>query len=134
MQVDRNSDPRVWYGPDYAVVTEYVPGRLQAKIWNWSGTWMETPAGSATVISANVDTSTLRVLTGQDWIAITFTDTTGRTQSVHLLQRDPTAYQNWTSTDRFLGIAGGKKTQVVSGDSFVLLQMPVSSSASPDLS
>ena len=121
VQVDSNSDPRVWYGPDYAVVTEYVPGRLQAKIWNWSGTWMETPAGGATVISANVDASTLRVVAGEDWFAIAFTDTAGTTQSVHLLRRDPTAYGNWTSTNRFFPITGGKKTQVVSGDGFVLL-------------
>lgn len=95
------SIPRVWFGPDYAVVIWNNTGSqlLSLQIYTWNGQWnaWQPAANSPLLLEGNggTDPTTLNVLTGQDFVGVVF-DTSQNT-NLHLFRKDPARRAQWVA-------------------------------------
>jgi RHS repeat-associated protein len=116
--------PRVWFGPDYTVVTWYSAATqsLMFSTYRWLGRWVEYRAPQT--YTANVVDSSLRVLAQADFFCLTWTDSSGR-QVAQLYRKDPEEFGSWvlTDADEALTAAGGA-TLAAAGDDFVMFCNP----------
>ena len=118
--------PRVWHGGDYTVVTwvDTAGKRLQVSTYSWSGTWVDwTPASFQ---SAEVDLSTLEVVTGTDHFAVFYRDLQSSQGVLLLYRRDPTILGTWTQTVKSIGMkTGSERASIAAGDDFVVVASPL---------
>jgi len=131
-----NSTPRVWFGPDYAVVLWSNTGtqQLSLQITSWNGQWQcwQADPDSALLVDGHGGTSlaTVTVLTGDDFVGLTYQ--TSKNVNLHLFRKDPARPGQWVAAEIPGGGSGGCNTptwqwslsngQVVTlaGENFVL--------------
>ncbi|WP_342379848.1 RHS repeat-associated core domain-containing protein [Myxococcus stipitatus] len=91
--------PRIYYGPDYAVVTYYhgANGRLSLQVWTWSGAWLtwQLDPNDALLDTRGLDLETLQVVANQDFFALTFKRSSPREHVVYAFDRDVARPGQW---------------------------------------
>ncbi|PTL75565.1 RHS repeat-associated core domain-containing protein [Vitiosangium sp. GDMCC 1.1324] len=96
-----SGSPRVYYGPDYAVVTYYnqANGRLSLQVWTWGGSWLtwQLDPDDALLDTRGLDLDSLQAVTNQDFFALTFTRTTPSERAVYVFDRDVARPGQWRS-------------------------------------
>ena len=122
--------PRVWFGPDYSVVTWYNAStkKMKAEIYSWSGTWTirQLSADISTVGPFNnvdFDLETLGVITEQDFIVIYFTNKATNSQEMYFYRRSMEKFGTFDlkkGPERISLNTGAGPTSVISGDNFVV--------------
>ncbi|WP_338847797.1 RHS repeat-associated core domain-containing protein [Massilia sp. W12] len=107
----QQSIARVWFGPDYAVLTWNNTGSqmLSLQIFTWNGAWnMWQPATDSPLIlqgNGGTDSSSLNVLTGADFVGVVY-DTSQNT-NLHLFRKDPARRAQWVAAQIAGGGSGG---------------------------
>ncbi|WIG95619.1 RHS repeat-associated core domain-containing protein [Myxococcus sp. SDU36] len=93
--------PRVYYGPDYTVVTYYnqSKGRLSLQVWTWGGAWLtwQLDPDDALLDTLGLDLDSLQVVANQDFFALTFTRITPSERAVYVFDRDVARPGQWRS-------------------------------------
>jgi RHS repeat-associated protein len=122
--------PRVWFGPDYTVITWYnaATKTMRAKVYSWCGNWItyelnsDQPTGHYFEnIDFNIDT--LGVITQQDFIALYFTEKTKQQVQLFLYRRNPENYGVFNLSDgpRYLPVkTATPNISVNAGRNFVI--------------
>jgi RHS repeat-associated protein len=91
----QGATPRVWFGPDYTVVTWYnaTSQTLKGTVYSWCGNWVSFDLNSDQPTNyfnnVNFDIDTLAVITRQDFIALYFTEKTKKQVQLFLYRRNP---------------------------------------------
>ncbi|KRE95030.1 hypothetical protein ASG87_17290 [Frateuria sp. Soil773] len=131
----QQSMPRVWFGPDYAVVLWNNTGtqQLSMQVLTWNGQWLEwQPAASSPLLldgQGGTSLSTVEVLAAEDFVAVLYE--TGANANMHLFRKDPARPGQWVAADVGGGNGGCNsptwqwaksdgKVQMLAGRSFVL--------------
>lgn len=120
--------PRVWFGPDYAVVTWYSAAQqhLEVDIYSWMGTWKYT--GSSSVLTGmQLDLAELSVYPEEKFFVLAFANgaSDSQVQNAYVYDADPNRAGYWSSTAYQLPLqAGASQTQVATGSSFFILANP----------
>ncbi len=120
-----SATPRVWYGPDYTLITWYDSGakRLAFGVYRWVGRWVEWP--SPEVIHAELDLDGLRVSTQRDFFCLSFANQAARREEVYLFRKDEEKFGSWVETfDSIIRTGVDEQTQVTAGEDFVVLCNP----------
>lgn len=88
--------PRVWFGPDYTVVTWYNASTkiLKAMVYSWCGNWttyeLNSNKSSGNYFNnVDFDIASLGVIAKDDFIALYFTEKTKKQLQLFLYRRDP---------------------------------------------
>ncbi len=96
------SIPRVWFGPDYAVVlwNSTADGRLAMQIFTWTGQWMAWQAepGNALLLrddSGGTSLPSVTVEAGQDFVALSYQ--TSSDTAMHLFRKDMARPGQWVA-------------------------------------
>ena len=130
------ASPRVWFGPDYTVITWYNANTktLQALVYSWCGNWItfelnsDDPTGRYfDSVDFNIDS--LGVITQEDYIALYFTEKTKKQVQLFLYRRNPEKFGvfNLSGGPRYLpvktdnaitGISAGKDFVIAYGKDF----------------
>ena len=112
--------PRVWFGGDYAVVTQYDDSDLTVQIYSWNGNWTEDP--SSTTLSHKLDIDSLQVSAQSDFFALSFkTAETEPQMMMYLFHKAKGEFGKWQSDYDTLTVdADGEQALLVSGNSFVV--------------
>ncbi|MFY0578624.1 hypothetical protein ACN28S_33880 [Cystobacter fuscus] len=96
-----SGSPRVYYGPDYAVVTYYnqANGRLSLQVWTWGGSWLtwQLDPDDALLDTLGLELNSLQAVTNQDFFALTFTRITPSERAVYVFDRDVARPGQWRS-------------------------------------
>lgn len=126
LQVERPDDggreywtPRVWFGPDYAVVAWYNTDTtvLRASVYTWIGHWHLWP--QSIELRESLDLETLRVLPGAEAFLLTFeSDRSDRTTAL-LFHKLPNAPGSWVQYDNDITFEA-LGVDFATGDNFVL--------------
>ncbi|QWP75389.1 RHS repeat-associated core domain-containing protein [Lysobacter sp. K5869] len=96
------SIPRVWFGPDYAVVlwNNTADGRLAMQIFTWTGQWMPWQADPHNALLLQNDSggtalSSVAVDAGQDFVAVSYQ--TSADTAMHLFRKDMARPGQWVA-------------------------------------
>lgn len=117
--------PRVWFGPDYTVVTWYDADRkaLAVYVYRWAGRWVTWRAPQA--IHGEVDMDSLIVVPRQEFFCVTFINKSEKKQNIHLYRKDNSQFGSWSGTDVSTSLKDvGTLTLVAAGDGHVMLCNP----------
>lgn len=121
----KNGIPRIWFGPDYAVVTWYSDQlqHLEIDIYSWVGTWLY--AGSPDVLTGvQLDLQDLNVSVQEKFFVLSFPDTGtgGPVQATYLYETDQNRVDTWTSTLLSMPLhPGALRSTILTGPDFVVL-------------
>ena len=109
-----DATPRVWFGPDYAVVLwcNGPGGQLSLQILGWNGQWQPWQPDENALLANDpkrgIDLISLTVLTSDNFVAILF-DQSPNT-NLHLFRKDPARPARWIAAsipnDPSLGTGG----------------------------
>ena len=98
-EVPSGASPRVYFGPDYAVVCYYNQSSLELsmQVFTWAGTWLAWQLDDASSIldTGGLDLGSLEVLADDDVIALHFERTTPAETAVYVFQRDVARPGQW---------------------------------------
>ncbi len=91
-----NSQPRVWFGSDYAVALWYDSTRdqLALEVLAWYGRWISwLPSSGPIIHSGDLDLSSLEVVAAEGYFAVTFSSSDAR--QILLYARDTARPGQW---------------------------------------
>ncbi|KIG14003.1 Rhs family protein [Enhygromyxa salina] len=108
--------PRTWFGDDYAVSMwfDLLGNRASLAIHTWQGRWDAwTPAWGPILAteSSGFDLDSLEVVTGSDFVAISYVSAGQR--KVYVFNKDPRTTGNWTPAE-ISGVETGPSTPCLS--------------------
>ncbi len=91
--------PRVWFGPDYTLITWYSSAdkKLRASLYSWCGNWITFELNSDQsnqqyFDNVDFDLNTLGVITRQQFLALYFVEKTSKQLRLFIYQRNPEKY------------------------------------------
>lgn len=123
--------PRVWFGPDYTVVTWYnaTTKILKAIVYSWCGNWtsyeLNSNQSSGNYFNnVDFDIASLGVIAKDDFIALYFTEKTKKQLQLFLYRRDPENFGvfDLTNGPQYLPLQSATaKVGVQAGNDFVLV-------------
>ena len=116
-----SAKPRVWFGPDYTVVTwhDAATGALTFSAHRWLGSWALYRAPQP--LTAHAVEGSLRVEAQSDFFCLTWTDSATLQQVTQLYRKDPEKFGSWTSTPVSMRLdSTDGPTTVASGDDFIV--------------
>lgn len=97
--VGQGATPRVFFGPDYSVVTYYNQSdpRLSMQVLTWAGSWLSWQLDETNPIidTGGLDLSSLQVLADQDFFALSFDRTSPAEKAVYVFQKDVAKPGQW---------------------------------------
>lgn len=117
--------PRVWFGPDYTVVTWYDGDRkaLGVYVYRWAGRWITWRASET--IQGEVDMDSLVVVPRQEFFCLTFINKSQKKQNIHLFRKDNSRLGAWSETDVSTSLNDlGTLTLVAAGSGHIMLCNP----------
>lgn len=123
-QITNRGIPRVWFGPDYTVVTHYDGDRrgLEVRIRQWNGLWTE--AEESYQLPVEIDLATLQVTPERDFFALSFhTQESQPRLFVVLIHKEKGRYGVWVGEDQFTALPigpNGRQGISVTGENFVV--------------
>lgn len=110
--------PRVWFGPDYAVVTWYDgAGRLSISVYTWIGRWQRWLPPQPTV-SAFVDLDSFDVLAEDDFFVLYYASASGNGSQFWAFHKDANFLGQWLPFDSNPLNLSTTRVQVAGGDDF----------------
>lgn len=121
----QGSIPRVWLGPDYVVVTYSSQSQIQLVIQSWSGQWTK----QNTTISKAADPKSISVLSGNNFFALSFRNTSTGNDELYLYRNDDHGqelqfgkWKLYNNQPFVLAVKSGSKTNsvFVAGENFVM--------------
>lgn len=119
--------PRVWFGPDYAVVIWYESEgvSLRLTVYTWTGTWQawEPPSPLFSSAAGGAVLESLNVLPGPDFFAVSFVSPSG--VELFRYSRDPARFGAWLLPPGAGGVVNSNPeapVQFFAGSNFVLTQ------------
>ncbi len=119
-----NATPRVWFGPDYAVVTWLNANtkQLQLQVFTWLGNWQEwRPAGGPKAVKANPDD--LQVLAEADYFLLFFPAGDGSDATyAFAYHKQTTLLGSWE--EYVPPLFPSRRTQIAGGAGFFLASNP----------
>ena len=122
-EIATRGTPRVWFGPDYCVITSYngITRGLSVRIYSWNGLWVEADITYDFPIDINLDT--LNVSVEQDFFVVSFiTDTSNPSLYIAPFHKQIGRYGQWhieEETDlTILPISNGDQGLSATGDQF----------------
>jgi RHS repeat-associated protein len=115
--------PRVWFGSDYAVITDYNGAEqgLVVNIHQWNGEWIES--STSYTFAEKIDLSTLKVSLQQEFFALSFvTDETNPKFYIALYHKQYGRYGQWYSEQDFyaFNISNGSQAILETGSKFAV--------------
>ena len=124
LALDPLGTPRVFFGPDYTIVTHVDRARrgLQLRIYSWNGLWVEDPQSYS--FPDEIDLQTLNVAPESESFALSFhtKESTPRLYAI-LFHKERSRFGHWTTETGFtilpIGPAG-KQGIVAAGRSFAV--------------
>ncbi|MEM6793145.1 MAG: RHS repeat-associated core domain-containing protein [Acidobacteriota bacterium] len=123
LDLEVQGTPRVFFGPDYAVLAE-IDGQRQGvgvRIFSWNGLWVEAP--QRYTLPENVDLETLAVRAEEEFFALSFhSQAPDRRLFFGLFHKQYGRYGQWFMDDRLtdVPIAAGGQGVVVTGRDFAV--------------
>ena len=122
-EIDTRGTPRIWFGPDYCVITSYngATRGLSIRIYSWNGLWVE--ADIPYNFPVNIDLDSLNVSVEQDFFVVSFiTAATNPSLYVAPFHKQVGRYGQWhieAETDlTVLSISNGDQGLAATGDQF----------------
>ena len=108
----QGSIPRVWFGPNYSVVTWYNPAtaQLSMQILSWNGQWVAWQAEPGNVLLVDgksvsgIDLTTLDVQATENFVAISYN--TENNANLQLFRLDPARPGQWVAAS-IAGLGAG---------------------------
>lgn len=122
---ETDTTPRVWFGPDYTVVTWYSATRkaLSVSVYRWAGRWVTWQADNA--LEGEVDLDSLALIGRSDFFCLTFMNKSTRNQNLHLYRKDDSRFGNWSETTLNQSLDDlGTPTLIAAGEAYVMLCNP----------
>lgn len=113
--------PRVWFGPDYAVVLWCSnQGLLTINIYTWAGRWINyTPKNHE--LQTYVDLNTLQVITQSNYTVISFSDSNDSNSKVLTYYKDNRVFGNWIESSLNPITVKSSEIAVTGGESFFVV-------------
>lgn len=111
--------PRVWFGPDYAIVTWYndSTSQLSLSIYTWLGRWQEwSPAAST--IKVPLDISSMNAVTNENFVCLYFTSVSLQKSYVLSFHKNNLVWGAWL--EETMLTFSSTELAVASGDNFYL--------------
>ncbi|MEJ2675505.1 MAG: RHS repeat-associated core domain-containing protein [Acidihalobacter sp.] len=122
-QLPRQGVPRVWFGPDYSISTNYdgAASGLKVQLYRWDGLWIEDPQSYQ--LKEEIDLETLEVSTQPDFCALSFqSGSSNRSLSVLLFHKEKGRYGRWIKDQAFtrVPVGGGGQGLIATGENFAV--------------
>lgn len=119
------STPRLWFGQDFVVFTYTSQNQVQVVIQSWNGQWTKESLN----INKSADKKSIAVLTGSNFFALSFRNTSTGNDELYLFRNDDKGEQlqfgKWTLYNNqpfILAVKSGStnNSTFVAGDNFVM--------------
>ena len=116
-----NSIPRVWFGPDYAVVCWYMPsGQLSIEVHTWSGRWIKwLPKVPSFAASMNIEQ--LNVVVQNDFFVLYYLNSNGLESRILSFHKDPLIFGSWLENEGNPQTVSTTQIELVGGDNFYVI-------------
>lgn len=115
--------PRIWFGPDYAVLVWYNADTttLKFSIFSWLGFWHQWPDSSIDY-DLNIDISTLDASIGINFCALWFKDRSSATLRGLLFHQNRSCLGQWVPYSIPISFSYNSKVpSISSGDDFIII-------------
>lgn len=120
------SIPRVWFGTNYVVFSYLSNNQIKIIVQSWNGQWVPQ---NLPVISKSAESSSINVLTSENFFALSFRNSTTGNDELYLYRNDDRGqdlrFGKWVLSNSqpfILNVKAGSKSSsiFVAGDSFVM--------------